>query len=100
MGLLKAGSRLYSASSTVEVIVTKAPKTEVELHCGGVAMTAVDKKTDHSVVDVAGSTEMGKRYIDSAGQLELLCTKAGAGSLSLNGEALQIRGSKALPSSD
>jgi hypothetical protein len=42
----------------------------------------------------------GKRYSDEGGLVELLCTKAGAGPLTLAGTELDVRAAKALPSSD
>lgn len=100
MQVLKPGSRLRSAVSTAEFIVTKAPAGEVELNCGGQAVLDVASGDANPDAGAEGNVEMGKRYVDEAGTVELLCTKAGAGSLSLNGETLAIRGSKALPSSD
>ena len=37
---------------------------------------------------------------EEAGTLELLCTKGGDGTLTLNGAALSIKGAKPLPASD
>lgn len=51
-------------------------------------------------VSFSGGTQMGKRYVDADGTLELLCVKAGAGSLSLDGVALTTKEAKSLPSSD
>jgi hypothetical protein len=48
----------------------------------------------------AEGTKMGKRYTDAAGTLELLCIKPGAGSLSVDGVALQHKDAKPLPASD
>jgi hypothetical protein len=48
----------------------------------------------------AEGTKVGKRYVDADGTVELLCVKAGKGSLSIGGSALQIKDSKPLPSSD
>jgi hypothetical protein len=45
-------------------------------------------------------TQMGKRYVDTDGTLELLCVKPGAGSLSLDQVALTTKEAKSLPSSD
>jgi len=45
-------------------------------------------------------TRLGKRYEDADTGLEVLCTKAGKGSLSLNGRALPVKAPKPLPSSD
>ena len=43
---------------------------------------------------------MGRRYVSEGGDLEVLCTKPGDGSISLGEAALQIKGAKPLPSSD
>jgi len=45
-------------------------------------------------------TQIGKRYVNEAGDLELLCTKPGEGSLAVGGTALTLKEAKALPSSD
>ena len=42
----------------------------------------------------------GKRYTDAGDTVEVLCTKPGAGALSLDGEALEVKSAKALPASD
>lgn len=99
MPVLKAGSKLQSAVSTVEVIITRGPGDERNLSCGGVAM--VEPGSSPALRDdLEGGVLVGKRYVDSSGQLELLCTKAGRGELSLDGELLVVRDSKPLPSSD
>ncbi len=41
-----------------------------------------------------------ERYVNEAGDLELLCTKPGKGSLGANGASLTVKGAKPLPSSD
>ena len=60
------------------------------------------KATSCAAVDpaFAEGTKMGKRYVDAAGTLELLCVKAGQGSLAVGGVALQTKDAKPLPSSD
>jgi len=45
-------------------------------------------------------TLIGKRYTTPDGDLEVLCTKAGGGSLSLGDTALELKAAKPLPSSD
>jgi len=45
-------------------------------------------------------TQIGKRYVNAAGDLELLCTKPGTGSLAAGGAPLVVKGAKPLPSSD
>ncbi len=48
----------------------------------------------------AEGTLLGKRYVDADDSVELLCVKAGAGSLSVNGVALTTKDATPLPSSD
>ncbi|MET0954063.1 MAG: hypothetical protein ABWX57_12285 [Aeromicrobium sp.] len=43
---------------------------------------------------------LGKRYVDPDSGLELLCTKAGEGTLRVDGAALGVKQAKNLPSSD
>ena len=50
--------------------------------------------------DYATGTEVGKRYTDVAGTLEVLCTNGGRGGLSLGGVALEVKAATALPASD
>ena len=50
--------------------------------------------------DAQEGTQIGKRYINEAGDLEVLCTKPGDGSLAAGGATLTIKGAKPLPSSD
>jgi hypothetical protein len=50
--------------------------------------------------DRKAGTLLGKRYADEAAGLEVLCTKGGEGSLSVNGSLLVLREAKPLPSSD
>jgi hypothetical protein len=50
--------------------------------------------------DAAKGTALGKRYVSEAGDLELLCTKPGEGSLGLGDALLTLKEAKPLPSSD
>lgn len=50
--------------------------------------------------DLMGGCLIGKRYVNQDQSLEILCVKAGKGSLALNGEPLAIKDAKKLPSSD
>jgi hypothetical protein len=100
---VKAGDRYRSAVCTTEVIVVKAPSGESTLECGGAPMTGPGESvTGEPVIDPALSdgTQLGKRYVDEAGELEVLCTKAGAGTLAMAGKVLTLRTAKPLPSSD
>ncbi len=102
MALLKAGTRLKSAVCTTEVMVVGAPKDEVEVTCGGAPLIGMgDEPGDATIAnDAKDGTQIGKRYVSEAGDLEILCTKPGDGSLACGGEDLTIKGAKPLPSSD
>ena len=97
---MKPGTKLKSATCDTEVMVIKAP-ADAEIACGGTLMTA-EASTNSQTIDpaFADGTLMGKRYVDEAGTVELLCVKAGAGSLSMNNTKLGIKDAKPLPSSD
>ncbi len=97
---MKAGSKLKSAVDDTEVLLVKAPAAGV-LACGGAPMVA-ERTGERGPIDpaFAETTKMGKRYTDAAGTVEVLVIKPGAGSLSLDGVALQLKDAKPLPSSD
>jgi hypothetical protein len=48
----------------------------------------------------AGGSLIGKRFADPESGLELLVTKAGTGTLAIDGVALPLKEAKPLPSSD
>jgi len=102
MGMeLNAGARLRSAVCDTEVVVVKVPAGEVDLRCGGSPMLPVgDEPTGGTpAAGLDGGTLLGKRYTDGA-ELEVLCSKPGAGTLSVGDDALEVKGAKPLPSSD
>jgi hypothetical protein len=96
---MKAGSKLKSAVCDTEIMVIRG--ADVALECGGAPMAA-DRPAERAPINpaFAEGTKMGKRYVDAAGTVELLCVKAGAGSLAIAGIALQPKDAKPLPSSD
>ena len=98
----RAGQQLVSAVDSTAVIVIKAPAAECSVTCGGVAMATAGEPVTHADPDPAlmGGTQLGKRYVDDADTLQLLCTKAGGGTLALDGNRLQIQAAKPLPASD
>ena len=102
MAVLKAGSRLKSAVCSSELMVVVAPEGDVNLTCGGapVIELAADASGGDIDPDHKTGTQMGKRYTNEAGDIEVLCTKPGEGSLAIDGTALEIKGAKPLPSSD
>lgn len=102
MGQLKAGTRIQSAVCKTEVMVIAAPDGDVDVRCGGAAMIEISADKPGGDVDAsaAGATAIGKRYVNEAGDLELLCTKPGDGSLAVGDTAMVLKEAKPLPSSD
>jgi len=103
MATLKAGTRMRSAVCKTEVMVIAAPPGEVALDCGGAPMLAASATPPAGGTPAPGSdsgTLLGKRYVDAAGTLELLCVKPGAGALAADGALLAVKEAKPLPSSD
>ncbi len=99
---LKPGLRLASQVSDTEIVVVKG-SGDRELACGGVAMVVLGgPPADGAVIDPEQSepTLLGKRYTDPDGEVEVLCTKPGPGTLSLDGRPLGLKEAKALPASD
>jgi hypothetical protein len=97
---MKPGSKLKSAVDDTEVMVIKAGG-DATVACGGAPMVET-RPAEPGTIDpaFAEGTKIGKRYVDAAGTVELLCVKAGKGSLSIDGVALAIKDAKPLPSSD
>lgn len=102
---LRPGLKLHSAVCDTQVIVVRAPTTAVVLGCGGARLltdadagAATTGAALHT--ELAGGTLLGKRYADEEIGLEVLCTRAGAGTLTCDGVALAVKGAKPLPSSD
>lgn len=99
---LKPGSRWASAVDDTEVIVVKAGAEGLALECGGHQMVAAGSEKPAGITmdpEFSGGTQVGKRFEHESG-LELLCTKAGTGSLAVDGKPLPLKESKPLPSSD
>ena len=103
MKVLKLGSRHKSAVCDTQVMVIRATQEPVDLRCGGVPMIEANADAPAGAAldpGFAAGSLIGKRYIDAADKIELLCTKGGKGSLSLGTEPFDVKQAKALPSSD
>ena len=100
--LVKTGARLKSTVCDAEVMIISAPANDIDLSCGGAPMadakTAVKNGEPHA--DHAQGIQIGKRYVSEAGDLEVLCVKAGKGSLAVSGSPLKAKDAKKLPKSD
>lgn len=99
---LKSGLRLRSQVCSTEIIVVK-PVTGVEITCGGhlvIAHAANPSEGLQLDPELSSGTQLGKRYTDDTGELEVLVTKPGEGTLANNDKPLPLKEAKALPSSD
>ena len=99
---LTVGKTLYSTVDATVVIVIRVPAGPVAVTCGGTVMTIEKPGAAISAPapDAGAGTLLGKRYADETLGIELLCTKAGAGTLAVNGVQLLLKAAKALPASD
>jgi hypothetical protein len=96
---MKPGTKLKSAVCDTEVMVIRG--TDAVVECGGAPMVE-ERPAASAAIDpaFAAGSQMGKRYVDEAGTVELLCVKPGKGSLAIAGVALNTKDAKSLPSSD
>ena len=98
----KPGSRWKSSVCTAEFLIVRPPSQPGELQCGG-APVRPQSEAGEPAGEVSGEgpgVSAGKRYIDEATGMEVLGTKAGPGSLSIDGRALARKDAKPLPASD
>jgi len=101
--ILKVGNRYRSQVCSTEVVVVRPGNGADVLTCGGHPMVEIIEAgpTGLSPIEgLDGGTLIGKRYTDASGSLEVLVTKAGAGSLGLGSEPLTVKEAKPLPASD
>ena len=100
---LKPGSRWKSAVCDAEFVIVRPPKGGGELSCGGAAVVphAGEKPAGATLSpDQAEGVTLGKRYTDEESGIVVLASKAGKGSLSLDGRRLAQQDAKKLPASD
>jgi hypothetical protein len=99
---LRPGMKLFSTVCDAQVVVVKAPSDDVEIACGGAPMIAEqpDGASGPPDASLGDGPALGKRYADDDRGLELLCSRAGGGALTVDGEPLHLKGAKPLPSSD
>lgn len=102
-GQLRVGSRWSSTVCTTQVVVLTAGREVGAVACGGSPMVpgdqapAPDARPDRKLV---GGAVLGKRYRTDDGALEMLCVKAGVGTLTVDGVPLQLSAPARLPASD
>ncbi|TDC97967.1 hypothetical protein [Actinomadura sp. 7K507] len=99
----RPGEQLASTVCDTRVIVVRAPAGAApRIACGGEPMVpaATAAKPAGPAGGGAAGTLIGKRYVDEAGTLELLCTSSGSGALTCDGAPMTIKTAKPLPASD
>lgn len=101
---LKPGTRLFGACCTSEFVVVSSPSDDVDVRIGGhpALASVAERSDDHPDVTTPpeAKPQMGKRYVNTAGTVELLCTKPGTGAAGVGEEILVIKDAKPLPASD
>jgi hypothetical protein len=99
---MRVGSRWKSTVDTTEVMVIRGPATDVDLRCGGhpMVVSATDAGSAELDPAYAEGTQVGKRYVDEEIGLELLCSKAGQGTLAVGDRGMSLKDAKPLPTSD
>jgi hypothetical protein len=97
---LKAGMRLFAQNSSCEVIVVKSADTVGSLSCAGLEMLPEAAGESAPPVPDGPVIQLGKRYVDDNDRIEVLCTKAGAGPLAIDGRELVMKTARPLPASD
>ena len=97
---LKAGMRLFAQNSSCEVIVVKGADGVGPLSCAGLEMLADAPGETAPQAPDSPVIQLGKRYVDDNDLIEVLCTKAGAGPLAIDGRELVMKTARPLPASD
>ena len=101
---LRPGEQLASTAGTTRVVVVRAPAGERPLvACGGEPMVPAagsPGKPSPEPEPEPAATLIGKRYVNEAGTVELLCTCSGSGVLTCDGAPMTIKAAKPLPASD
>jgi hypothetical protein len=98
---MRVGSRWKSTVDATEVMVIRGPSGDVDLRCGGRPMVS-GAAGEPGELDpaFADGTQVGKRYVDDEAGLELLCSKAGQGTLAVGDRAMSLKDAQPLPTSD
>jgi hypothetical protein len=100
---LKPGSRWQSAVCDTEVVVVRPPASPVAFHIGGAgalpAGAGQPTKTGPDAA-LADGTLLGKRYADEATGLQLLCTRPGIGTITIDGRKVTVVAPRQMPASD
>jgi len=102
---LRPGEQLASTVCTTRVAVIRVQGKPL-IACGGEPMVPAVSARPPASRGASGAngadaaTLIGKRYVDAAETVELLCTSSGAGALSCDGAPMTVKAAKPLPASD
>lgn len=98
----KPGSRWKSVVCQAEAVVVRPPATPGLPQCGGHDMVPLGEPAEQRPVmeGFAAGCQIGKRYRDDPDGIELLCTRAGEGTLGFAGVPLALVPTRQLPSTD
>jgi hypothetical protein len=100
---MKPGSRWKAHTAGPEFVVVRPPKQQGEVRCGGHQLVPVGASGVSALAPEEGLADpvmVGKRYFDETSELELLASKAGTGTLTIDGRVMAPKAAKALPASD
>ena len=98
---LRPGDQLASTVCSTRVVVIRAPHDQAALiECGGSPMVQATPGGQPSPGGPDSATLIGKRYVDAAESVELLCTSSGTGALTCDGAPMTVKSAKPLPASD
>jgi len=98
--IYKPGTKLSSTVCKTQIMALRVPASELNITCGGAPMQVGDPTELGTPTGDNEGTLVGKRYVDAGETMEFLCTRAGDGTVSVNGLALAVKQAKQLPSSD
>lgn len=99
MARLKIGQITHSQVDAATLVV-RAPKVEVDLTVGGLPLADIKPPSESGGLRAPPAATSASATATRNSGLELPCSKAGTADLLLNGDPLQLKDVKPLPSSD
>lgn len=106
---LKPGSRWRSAVCDTEVVVVRPPDRPVTFRIGGAEALSAGAGQPAGAgppaspgpdAALADGTLLGKRYADQVTGLQVLCTRSGSGTITVDGRRATVVAPRRLPASD
>jgi hypothetical protein len=98
---LTVGDRLTSAVDATTMMVVRSPDQPVDISCGNQPMLKDGADTSHTTPPSDSDASLiGKRYVVAEIEIELLCVRGGAATVTVNGVLVHAKPAKPLPASD